>query len=87
MGQMDKLIARFKQRPTDFSYDELKRMLSYLGYEEFSKGKTSGSRVIFIRESDGLKIFLHKPHPSNILKSYQINEILNCLIDRGDIDE
>jgi len=34
--------------------------------------------VAFINKDD-VKIDLHKPHPGNILKSYQINMLLNKL--------
>ena len=47
MGSKEKLIARFQALPTDFTWDELSRLLKALGYESCNKGKTSGSRVIF----------------------------------------
>lgn len=43
---------------------------------------TSGSRVIFINNNN-VKIELHKPHPKNILKIYQINEIIRFLEKGG----
>lgn len=42
------------------------------------KEKTSGSRVVFINK-DNIKIDLHKPHPENTLKTYQINNLLQKL--------
>ena len=87
MGTIDKLIERFKQRPTDFTYDELRRMLRKFSYEESAIGKTSGSRVAFVRPSDKAIIKLHKPHPCNILKDYQMKQIYDLLKERGDIDE
>ena len=80
MTKKDKLLERFLSAPKDFTYDELKTVLNNLGYEEDNKGKTSGSRVSFIHESTKHIISLHKPHPSNILKSYQINMVVDALI-------
>lgn len=79
MSKIDKLIAKLKSNPKNFTYDELRRVLSALDYTEETKGKTSGSRVAFI--NSGLKsiIRLHKPHPDNELKGYQIKEIVQEL--------
>ena len=49
MSTLDKLKARFKTLPSDFSFEELERLLNSLGYELDNKGKTSGSRCVFIR--------------------------------------
>jgi len=35
--------------------------------------------LVLLRRNDGTKITLHKPHPSNVLKSYQIKNILKTL--------
>ncbi|MBK7231534.1 MAG: type II toxin-antitoxin system HicA family toxin [Saprospiraceae bacterium] len=50
-------------------------VLIKLGYREIKTGKTSGSRVAFYNESKKLLIRLHKPHPGNELKDYQIKLI------------
>ena len=50
--------------------------------KEYNKGKTSGSHVTFINK-ENIKIDLHKPHPSNIIKPYKINEILKSLKEKG----
>lgn len=77
MSKKEKLIARLLTLPKDFTYDELSALLNYLGFEERSKGKTSGSRVEFAKGAD--TILLHKPHPNNQLKPYQIRQIVNTL--------
>lgn len=63
-------------KPTDFTYDEAKKLLSAYGFEEHNKGKTSGSRVAFIRNTDKKIIYFHRPHPQNVLKKYIINELI-----------
>lgn len=78
MSKKDKLIQKLKSKPKDFTYEELKTLLNYLGFYEDNKGRTSGSRVEFIREGHK-KIQLHKPHPRNVLKPYQIEILLNEL--------
>lgn len=79
MSKIEKDIERLKSRPKDFTYDEAKRILNNFGFIENTKGKTSGSRVVFENSEANRKIEFHKPHPSNILKIYQINKILKLL--------
>ena len=78
MSKMEKEIERLKSKPKDFTYDEAKKILNNLGFLEDNKWRTSGSKVMLKNESNQ-KIMLYKPHPSRILKSYQINEILRLL--------
>ncbi len=87
MGQSEKLKQRILTVPTDLTYDEVKRFLYNLGYKEFNKGKTSGSRVLFYRESDKATIMLHKPHPTRILRTYAIEQMIETLKNRGDLNE
>jgi len=63
----------------DFTYNELRKLLTHLGYEESQSGKTSGSRVAFIHKDSKHIIRLHKPHPNNELKQYQIEQIIDEL--------
>ena len=78
MSKRDKLKIRFLSSPKDFTYSELKIFLSSFGYEEI---QGAGSRVYFERENH--KIKLHKPHPGNILKRYQIDLVKKALTDEG----
>ena len=82
VSKLEKLIKRFKSKPKDFTYDELCKMLNSLGYIKDNKGKTSGSRVCFYHTESGHLIRLHKPHPANILKQYQISFIFEELEGR-----
>lgn len=79
MSRLEKQIERLKSKPKDFTYDEAKIILNNLGFVENNKGKTSGSRVKFETNDLSKTIILHKPHPNNILKPYQIKYILNQL--------
>ena len=79
MGSYEKLLERFLKLPTDFTWDELSRLLNRHGYYQCNKGKTSGSRVVFEKEDSNISLDLHKPHPKNILKPYQMKDVLDFL--------
>ena len=82
MGTKEKMIARFSTLSSDLMWEEMRRLLVALGYVPGNKGKTSGSRVIF--NGDGLKpIMLHKPHPGNIIKGYEMKQVYDYLKNEG----
>ncbi len=87
MSELEKLKERLKSLPKDFTYNEAKSLLNKLGFIEYNKGKTSGSRVGFKRDEDDKKFFLHKPHPSNIVKREFLKKLLAELKESGDIEE
>ncbi|GHT20374.1 hypothetical protein AGMMS4957_07080 [Bacteroidia bacterium] len=78
MPKIDKLIIRLLSYPKDFTYNELRTLLSSFGYSEM---QGAGSRVCFAKADH--KIKLHKPHPGNILKSYQLDLVIKELTARG----
>ncbi len=82
MSSKDKLIARFLTLPTDFTFEELERLLTIFGYVKSNKGRTSGSRVVF-KDKEGHPIMLHKPHPGNIVKQYAVRQVLEELQSKG----
>ena len=82
MSKQEKLLKRFKSKPKDFTFEELVTLLGHYGYYLDNKGKTSGSRAIFVK--NGYKsINIHKPHNRKMLISYQINHILEMLREEG----
>ncbi|WP_370088214.1 type II toxin-antitoxin system HicA family toxin [Ekhidna sp.] len=82
MSKHEKLLRKLKSYPKDFTWNELVTLLSGFGFEEFNKGKTSGSRRRFVNENQKI-ISLHKPHPGNELKTYMIKIVLNILKEEG----
>lgn len=78
MGQKDKLIERLKSKPKSFTFDDAESLLRYLGYTRSNKGKTSGSRIMFI-SNEHPPILMHKPHPRKELLEYQIKQLLEIL--------
>jgi hypothetical protein len=77
MSKKEKLISRLKTRSKDFTFEEMETLLFSLGFVRSKTGKTGGSRVRYVR--NGNPLYLHKPHPSNILKPYQVRNVINVL--------
>jgi hypothetical protein len=82
MAKIEKLITRFLTLPSDFTWEELEKMLNYFGYTETKKGKTGGSRRKFV-DNAGHMINLHKPHPGNIVKKYALKDVHDALNEKG----
>jgi hypothetical protein len=78
VSRKEKLIKRPLARTKDFSWDELISLLAILGFEEVATGKTGGARRRFIHPH-GVVLVLHKPHPQNILKRYQVEQVIELL--------
>lgn len=83
MSKHEKLVKRLMSQPNNFTFNELRSLLSGFVYEEKQGGKTSGSRVAFIHAEIKHIIRIHKPHPGNELKSYQLTLIRKELKDQG----
>lgn len=84
MGTIEKLLERFCKLPTDFTFQELERLLKGFGYLKQNKGATSGSRVVF-KDANNHPIMIHKPHPGNVIKSYAMKQIYDELKEKGHI--
>ncbi len=75
MAKSEKLRKRLYEIPKDFTYTEAATLLKQLGFSPSNKGKTSGSRVKFFRESDHRVILLHKPHPGDVLPAAFVRQL------------
>ena len=82
MGQKEKLIKKLKSRPKDFTFEEAETLLRHLTYNRSNKGRTSGSRVMFVSD-EYAPILLHKPHPRKELLDYQIKQLIEVLEQEG----
>ena len=80
MGKREKLIARLRTVPADFTWNELNVLLKALGYREV---QGSGSRVKFDNGDTDKLISLHKPHPGNIVKRYALRQLIEKLEQGG----
>ncbi len=82
MSKIEKIVERLLSSPTDFTWDELVKVLSHFGYKELKPGKTGGSRRKFANAEKHI-ISLHKPHPGNLLKPYQVKDVIATLRTKG----
>ena len=82
MGQKEKLIARLLSRPKDFTFLDLETLLGYFAYKRNDKGRTSGSRVMFINDKYA-SIMLHKSHQRKELLDYQVKQVIDVLKQEG----
>ena len=85
MSKFEKAIKRILLIPKDYTYTEARYLLSQLGFEEYNKGKTSGSRVKFYRKQDNRIVLLHKPHPSDVMKVGAVKDLVEYLVKLGDL--
>jgi predicted RNA binding protein YcfA (HicA-like mRNA interferase family) len=76
MSKQHKALQRLASRPTDFTWSEVVRLLTGLGYILESG---SGSRRRFLHLETHVPYHMHEPHPSGILKEYQVRDLLNFL--------
>lgn len=82
MTKKEKLKERLLNYPSDFTWDELRKLLLSYGYRESNMGKTSGSRVRFVSDRYS-PIILHKPHPRPEIKMYMLKQIVEQLKKEG----
>ena len=87
MSKIEKAKDRIKSKPKDYTYTEAKNLLFQMGFVEYNKGKTSGSRVKFYRKRDKKIILLHKPHSGDIMKSGALKDLLDFLFELGELEE
>ena len=85
MSKFQKAKERILEKPKDYTYTEVKYLLGKMGFEEFHKGKTSGSRVRFYRERDRKIILLHKPHPEDIMDRGAVSGLVDFLKEIGEL--
>jgi hypothetical protein len=83
LGQKEKLIAKLKANPKSFTFNEAETLLGCFSYHISNKGKTSGSRIMFVSDVHKTKILLHKPHPRKELLEYQVKQLIEQLEQEG----
>jgi len=71
MGKKEKILKKIMENPerSDIKYIEVENLLLSIGFKKL-EGK--GSRVKFFDAENDNLISLHKPHPGNELKHYQV---------------
>ena len=83
MSRKEKLLNKFLQTPIkkDLTFSELETLLLSCG---FVKIEGNGSAVKFFNKEKDSLINLHKPHPSDILKTYLVKQIQQKLQETCD---
>ena len=76
MAKLQKAVARLLAKPVDYTWDELLSLMIALGYEIRNSG---GSSRKFFDSATNALFFMHEPHPSRILKAYQIRAVIQFL--------
>jgi predicted RNA binding protein YcfA (HicA-like mRNA interferase family) len=83
VSKQQKLLRRLASKPTDFTWSELSSLMSALG---FDIEKASGSGRKFIHTQTEATLFIHEPHPTKILKAYQVRDAVQLLKAEGFIE-
>jgi hypothetical protein len=76
LSRLQKAIDRLLAKPSDYTWDELLSLMTALGYELRTSG--GSSRKFFDPVTQAL-FFMHEPHPSKILKAYQVRAVIQFL--------
>jgi hypothetical protein len=76
VSRLMKAVARLLAKPVDYTWDELLSLMIALGYELRTSG---GSGRKFFDPASKTLFFMHEPHPSRILKAYQIRAVIQSL--------
>ena len=82
MSKKEKLIARLKGKPKDFTFEEVMQLMGFFDYRLANSGKTGGSRVAFTNDKKDY-IRMHKPHPRKELLEYQVRQLVEQLEQEG----
>ena len=81
MSKKEKLLNRFLIRPPvkDFTWNEFVTLMKQLGFNLHEKSG-GGSHKHFVLKNDESKLVdTYKPHPSGLLKAYQIKLVTDKL--------
>ena len=70
----------------DITFAEIVTLLEHYGYVLDNSGRTSGSRIRFVKDSR-CDILLHKPYPQKYLKAYVVKHLHELIEQEGYWDE
>ncbi|WP_184216574.1 type II toxin-antitoxin system HicA family toxin [Granulicella aggregans] len=80
MSTHKKALRRLASSPKDFTWQELVTLMTGLSFDLVKAG---GSGRKFIHPITGGTLFLHQPHPANVLKAYQVRDAIELLKREG----
>lgn len=81
MSKKQKLLERFTRHPSpkDFRWEELVTLMDRLGFDLVENEGGSSHKHFVSRKDNSMVINAARPHPSGILKHYQIQQIKDKL--------
>ena len=80
MAKIEKILRRLSSKPADFEWNEFKAVMQHFGFELKTTG---GSGRKFIHPETRAAHFIHEPHPSKVLKAYQVRDVVAFLTKEG----
>ena len=80
MAKIEKALKRLSSKPADFEWNELKAIMEHFAFELKTTG---GSGRKFIHSETRAAHFIHEPHPSKVLKAYQVRDVVAFLTKEG----
>jgi hypothetical protein len=80
MAKIEKIVRRLSSKPADFEWSEFKAVMQHFGFELKTTG---GSGRKFIHRETRAALFMHEPHPSKVLKAYQVRDAVAFLTKEG----
>ena len=86
VSRKDKLIAKLRARPKDFTWDEACTLMKQCGFA-YIKSSGGGAARMFVHQVTRIKVRLHEPHPQNTLLPYMIDQLLEGLRNAGELEE
>ncbi|GLS03490.1 hypothetical protein GCM10007860_06340 [Chitiniphilus shinanonensis] len=81
MTKNDKRLQRLKSCPSDYRFEELVALLESL---EWTLVQSGGGSHCFFEHVTGRRLNTYRPHPSGIMKRYQLKEVL-VVLDEMDV--
>ncbi len=82
MSKHEKALMRLIAVPKDFKWSELVTLMTALAYDLKMAG---GSGRKFVSPASGSTLFIHEPHPSKVLKAYQVRDVIQHFKEDGHI--
>jgi hypothetical protein len=76
VSKLQKATLRLLASPVNYTWGELLSLVKGFGYELRTAG---GSSRKFFDPATKAVFFMHEPHPSKILKSYQVRAVIHFL--------
>jgi len=83
MSKQQEILKRLLSKPIDFTWPELATLMKGLSYD---LQKAGGSGRKFVHSATGSTLFIHEPHPSKVLKQYQVRDVLHHLTKEGQLN-